>query len=156
MKKIIQSLSLGLALVVATQTVSVKKAEAGVIIGVATAGVGGALVGLTLSAAGFFWGIQSDDLNWKAGALFILNEEVEANNISQQLSSKYPELETYLADEIAQLVIKNSNLVKLNQDGVKEVVIPEDELAEVLEIAEALNPNLAQKLKNDLTVSSRL
>jgi hypothetical protein len=156
MKKIIQSLSLGLALVVATQTVSVKKAEAGVIIGVATAGVGGALVGLTLSAAGFFWGIQSEDLNWKAGALFILNEEVEANNISQQLSSKYPELETYLADEIAQLVIKNSNLVKLNQDGVKEVVIPEDELAEVLEIAEALNPNLAQKLKNDLTVSSRL
>ena len=156
MKKIIQSISIGLALVVATQTVSVKKAEAGVIIGVATAGVGGALVGLTLSAAGFFWGIQSDDLNWKAGALFILNEEVEANNISQQLSSKYPELETYLADEIAQLVIKNSNLVKLNQDGIKEVVIPENELAEVLEIAEAINPNLAQKLKNDLTVSSRL
>lgn len=156
MKKIIQSLSLGLALVLATQTVSVKKAEAGLIIGVATAGVGGALVGLTLSAAGFFWGIQSDDLNWKAGALFILNEEVEANNISQQLSSKYPELETYLAEEIAQLVIKNSNLVKLNQDGLKEVIIPENELAEVLEIAEAMNPELAQKLRSDLTVSSRL
>ena len=155
MKKLIQTFSISLALMVSLNTITVKKAEAGVIIGVATAGVGGALVGLTLSAAGFFWGIQSEDLNWKAGALFVLNEEVETQNISQQLQSKYPALESYLADEIANLVISNSNLVELDDKGLKEVIIPADELEEVLAITGMMNPELAGQLKADLTQSSK-
>jgi hypothetical protein len=155
MKNTIKTLSLALAIIFSTNTLSVKKAEAGVIIGVATAGVGGALVGLTLSAAGFFWGIQSEDLNWKAGALFVLNEEVEAQNISQQLQTKYPALESYIADEIAQLVVGHSNLVEFNQNGLKEVIIPEDQLNEVLELTSMLNSDLALQLKSDLTLSSK-
>ncbi len=155
MKNTIKTLSLALAIILSTNTISVKKAEAGVIIGVATAGVGGALVGLTLSAAGFFWGIQSEDLNWKAGALFVLSEEVEAQNISQQLQTKYPALESYIADEIAHLVVINSNLVEFNKDGLKDVIIPEQELSEVLELTSMLSSQLAEQIKADLTQSSK-
>ena len=154
MNKSISTLCLALAIAIGANTVTTKKAEAGIIIGVSTAGVGAALIGLGITAAGFFWGIQSDDLNWKAGALFVLDNEVETNKLSAIISNKYPELESYLVEEIAQLAIDNSNLVEFNAEGLKEVLIPEAALAPVLELVSLTNSELATKIKSDLTKSS--
>lgn len=154
MNKSVSTLCLALALAVGANTVTTKKAEAGIIIGAFTAGVGTALIGLGVSAAGFFWGIQSDDLNWKAGALFILDHEVESSKLNAILSKKYPELESYLVEEITELAINNSNLVEFNAQGLKEVLIPESELEPVLEVLSLTNPSLAKTIKADLTKSS--
>ncbi len=151
--KSLTSFFLAGAITLAATTATSKKAEAGIIVGL-TAGVAGALVGLAISSAGFFWGIQSEDLNWKAGALFVLDEQLKSDELTSIISQKYPELDSYLVEEIANLVAKNSNLVEFNANNFKEIILSEAELSPVLEVLNMTNPELSEQIRVDLTQSS--
>ena len=151
--KSITSLFLAGAITLAATTATSKKAEAGIIIGL-TGGIAGALVGLTIASAGFFWGIQSEDLNLKAGALFVLDEQLKSNELTSIIGKKYPELDSYLVEEIANLIAKNANLVEFNADNFKEIVLSEEELSSVLEVLNLTNPALSEQIRFDLTQSS--
>jgi len=61
--KFAKSLTLALAITLGASAVPTQKAEAGIIVIAASGGVLGPLIGLSMSATGFFWGIQTDDLN---------------------------------------------------------------------------------------------
>jgi hypothetical protein len=141
-------------LIFGVNTITTKKADAGIIVGLASGGVLGPLVGLGLCATGFFWGIQRDDLNVAAAALFVLDEELNSEQLSDLILKKYPELESYLADEIAGLAVQNSTLVEYNAEGLKDIVLSENELSPILEIVQITNPELAKAIKIDFSKSS--
>ena len=67
------------------------------------------------------------------------------------IAEKYPELDSYLVEEIAALIKEKANFVEVNADGFKDVVLSEQELSPVLDVLSDSNPELANKIKNDLT-----
>ena len=151
-KKLLVTSLCSLSLFVGSSALNSQKANAGIIIiaATSTAAVVGPVVGLGLASAGCFWGIQSDDLNYKAAALFILDNQIDTNKIESILSSRYPDLEPYLVSEIANSVIDESNLVEFNQDGKKNLKLDENKLSSVFEVLNVTNPELSQKIKSDL------
>jgi hypothetical protein len=151
-KKLLVTTLCSLTLFTGSAALNSQKANAGIIIiaATSTAAVVGPVVGLGLASAGFFWGIQSDDLNYKAAALFILDNQIETNKVESIISARYPELDSYLVSEIANSVIEESNLVEFNQDGQKTLKLDENKLSSVLEILSVTNPDLSQKLRSEL------
>jgi len=154
MKKTITASTLALSVALGGISLPAKNAEAGIIVGVASVGMLGPIIGVGLSAAGFFWGIQHDDLRFWTVALFVLEEKLEANTISSALLSRYPELDSSVASEIAAIVMSSSKNVGINAEGFGEIVLEREQLAPVLQILELTNPAMAESLINDLTVSS--
>jgi len=129
-------------------------AKAGIIIGVAVPGIGSALVGLTITAAGFFWGIQSEDLNYWAAALFVLDQDANPDGLRSALEQRYPDLDPALALELGQMISNKAVQLEKNGQGLKEVVLTEAELAPILQILEETGSDLGARLSQDLTRSS--
>ena len=153
-KKKISTSLVALSLMTAAVAAPTQNANAGVIIGAFVPGVGSAVVGLLMAGAGFFWGMQSDGLNVGAGALFVLDEKGGTDKITRGLSAKYPELDSFVIAEIAQIVAQKGLSLEANSEGLKEVVLTEGELAQVLEIVEAQDAAMARTLRRDLTAAS--
>ena len=153
MKKFISSSLLGLALISGAMSFPAQRAHAGIIVGVATATIVGPLIGLTMSSAAFFWGIQEEGLSWKVAALFVLDENPSSQEMQDLIGKLYPDLETYLVDELAQLLVSKANKVQMNEKGFKEIVLSEEDLTPVLEVLSDTNPDLGVRLKNDLTTT---
>lgn len=154
MKKIICNSLLAFTLIFGSVSLPNQKAHGGIIIGVATATIIGPLIGLTLSSAGFFWGIQEDGLNWKAAVLFVLDEKLSNQDMQEVVSKLYPDLEAYLVDEVAQLLAAKSEVLPMNEKGIKDLVLSENDLAPVLNVLAEINPELGIRLRNDLTKPS--
>jgi hypothetical protein len=106
-----------------------------------------------MSSAAFFWGIQEEGLSWKVAALFVLDENPSSQEMQDLIGKLYPDLETYLVDELAQLLVSKANKVQMNEKGFKEIVLSEEDLTAVLEVLSDTNPDLGVRLKNDLTTT---
>lgn len=153
-KKKITTALVALSLMIAAVAAPTHNANAGIIIGAFVPGVGSAVVGLLMAGAGFFWGMQSDGLNVGAGALFVLDEKGGTDKITRGLSERFPQLDSFVVYEIAQLVAQKGLSLEQNSQGLKEVVLTEAELAPVLEIVEAQDLAAAGELRRQLTTSS--
>ena len=154
MKKFISSSLLGLALISGAMSLPSQRAHSGIIVCAATATIVGPLIGLTMSSAAFFWGIQEEGLNWKIAALFVLDENPSSQEMQDLIGKLYPDLENYLVDEVAQILVTKSNMIRMNEQGIKEIVLSEEDLTPVLEILSDTNPDLGLRLKNDLTTTT--
>jgi len=77
--------------------------------------------------------------------------QINNNEVSSIVAGRYPELESFIVDEISELIVKHSANVQMTQNGYKEVVIPESELQDVLAIVADSQPELAAQLVKDLT-----
>ena len=154
MKKFISSSLLALSLFSGAMSFPAQRAHAGIIVGVATATIIGPLIGLTMSSAAFFWGIQEEGLNWRIAALFVLDENPSSQEMQDLIGKLYPDLENYLVDEVAQILVTKSNMIRMNEQGIKEIVLSEEDLTPVLEILSDTNPDLGLRLKNDLTTTT--
>ena len=153
MKKFISSSLLALSLFSGAMSFPAQRAHAGIIVGVATATIIGPLIGLTMSSAAFFWGIQEEGLNWRIAALFVLDENPSSQEMQDLIGKLYPDLETYLVDELAHLLVTKSNMIRMNEKGIKEIVLSEEDLTSILEVLSLTNPDLGIRLKNELTTS---
>ena len=153
MKKFISSSLLALSLFSGARSFPAQRAHAGIIVGVATATIIGPLIGLTMSSAAFFWGIQEEGLNWRIAALFVLDENPSSQEMQDLIGKLYPDLETYLVDELAHLLVTKSNMIRMNEKGIKEIVLSEEDLTSILEVLSLTNPDLGIRLKNELTTS---
>ncbi len=143
-----------LACLTAATVAPTSDAKAGIIIGVAIPGIGSALVGLTITSAGFFWGIQSDDLNYWAAALFVLDQDATPEGLRSALEQRYPGLDSAVALELGQLISNKASQLERNGQGLKEVVLTEAEIAPILQILEETGSDLGERLSQDLTRSS--
>jgi hypothetical protein len=158
MKKTIMHLLLAISILFGSTALTSKKANAGVLIMTAASvyagpvlGIAGMIGGFGISVTSIYWTIENLDKAWLGWGLFMLDEQIESNKVEAMISKNFPELESYLVTEVAGLVREKSNLVELNSDGFKEVVLSEEELAPVLDVLTATNPELAIELKNKLT-----
>ena len=154
MKKLLSTTALALSLALPATMIPAKNANAGIIIGCATATVIGPLIGLTMSAAGFFWGIQQEGLSWPVATLFILDEKLDTQNLENALTSRYPELDAFIVHDLAEIILSKAQSNEADSKGLKEVVLSAEELASVLEIVEMNDAKLAAQMKLDLTKSS--
>jgi|APGre2960657468_1045069.scaffolds.fasta_scaffold28223_3 hypothetical protein len=154
MKKFISSSLLGLALISGAMSLPSQHAHSGIIVCAATATIVGPLIGLTMSSAAFFWGIQEEGLNWRIAALFVLDENPSSQEMQDLIGKLYPDLETYLVDEVAQLLVTKAHGAQMNEQGIKEIVLSEEDLSPVLEVLSDSNPELGVRLKNDLTTTT--
>ena len=150
-KKLIKTLALTIALTLGTSAIPSQKAEAGIIVIAAPLGLIGPLIGLSMVATGFFWGIQTDEINYYAAGLFLLDEKTNQNDLTQILAARYPELDSFIIEELASLAVKKANVTNFNQEGLKEISLEEAELAPVIELIAQTNESLAQQVLKDLT-----
>jgi hypothetical protein len=158
MKKTIIHLMLAVSILFGSTAITTKKANAGVII-MTTASlyagpvlaVAGMFGGFGLSVTSIYWTIENLDKAWLGWGLFMLDEQIETSNVEKMIAKNFPELESYLVTEVAGLIREKSNLVELNADGYKEVVLSEEELNPVLEVLSMTNPELGDELRNKLT-----
>jgi hypothetical protein len=158
MKKKMTSLMLVMAMSLSLTLTPTKKAHSGVLIMTASAvyapiviGVVGQFVGFGISVTSIYWTIENLDRAWLGYGLFMLDEQVNTSRTQELIAQNYPELEGYLVKEIAHAVEAKANLVEMRPEGHKEVVLEEGDIAHVLEIVSLTKPDLAEKLKNDLT-----
>lgn len=153
--KNLKSLALGslltLGLTVGGVMAPVTQSHAGIIVIAATNGIAGPLIGLSITAAGFFWGIQDEGLNWKAAALFVLDNKLDESAVENALAARYPDLDKAVASEIAALVMEKSAQQDFNSAGQKEIKLTQDEFASIEEMLNLTNPELVEQLKRDLT-----
>lgn len=149
--KFAKSLTLALAITLGSSVVPTQKAEAGIIVIAATGGVLGPLIGLSMSATGFFWGIQTDDLNILAAGLFILDEKTNESDLKQILFTRYPELDSFIVDELVELALKKSDATSFNEAGLKEISLDQTELLPITSLIAETNQALAQQVLKDLT-----
>jgi hypothetical protein len=155
MKQTLAPLALAFSLT-ATLLTPVHEARAGIIIGAAIPGIGSALIGLTITGAGFFWGIQSEGLNPWAAALFVLDQEPKPAGIADLLVKKYPGLDPVLADELGRIISRKiSNEAQAGAGtGAREILMTESEMRPVLEILRETGSDLHDRLLQDLTLST--
>lgn len=129
-----------------------QNANAGIIIGVFVPGLITPLIGLAITSAGFFWGIQDEEkMNYKAAALFVLDEKLNDGTIKNALSEKYPGLDEVLSAELAKAIVDASAKTEKASDGFKHVVISESSIESVLSVLAATQPELGEQIRNDLT-----
>ena len=117
-------------------------------------GIVGQVLGFGVSVTSIYWSIANLDKAWLGYGLFMLDEKLDAKNVEQLLSNNYPELDSYLVQEISDLILEKANLVEMNPRGIKEVILTEQELEPILEILAITNPVLEKKLIADLTMSN--
>jgi hypothetical protein len=162
MKKMSRSISsslIALAISFGAATVPVQKAEAGAIVMAAastvalpvTVAVIGMFGGFGASVFSVYWAIDHREKSWAALGIFMLDEHLETGMVNTIIAEKYPELDSYLVEEIAALIKEKANFVEVNASGFKDIVLSEQELSPVLEVLSAANPELAEKIKKDLT-----
>jgi hypothetical protein len=153
LKKIFINSLCALSIVVGSSAITSEKANAGIIViaSTSTAAIVGPVIGLGMTSAGFFWGIQSDDLNYKAAVLFVLDTQIETNKLESILSARYPELDSYLVNELASLMVEESSKVEFDHEGKKLINLREEKLASILEVLENTNPELSQQIRSELT-----
>ncbi len=151
MKKLLSSSLIALSITFGSASLPSQNANAGIIIGCATATIIGPLIGLTLSSAGFFWGIQSEGINPIAAILFVLDKDLESGKLNEMIANRYPELDSYLVDELSHIVLDNASNVDFNEKGLKEVVVSVDDLSTVLDVLAVTNSALAEKIRLDFT-----
>jgi hypothetical protein len=159
MKKSISSSLLALAISFGAATAPVQKAEAGAIVMAAastvalpvTLAVVGMFGGFGASVFSVYWAIDHREKSWAALGIFMLDEHLETGMVNTIIAEKYPELDSYLVEEIAALIKEKANFFEVNADGFKDVVLSEQELSSVLDVLSDSNPELANKIKNDLT-----
>lgn len=161
MKKSVTSVLLAISILFGAATMPLKNASAGVIIMTTSflyAGpvlaVAGQFIGFGTSVTSIYWTIENLDKAWLGWGLFMLDEQVNPENVEQLVSKKYPELDSSLVMEISNLIIEKANLVQLDPQGYKDVILTEEELAPVLDALSVVQPDLGLKLKNDLTKST--
>lgn len=153
MKQTLAPLALAFSLT-ATLLTPVHEARAGIIIGAAIPGIGSALIGLTITGAGFFWGIQSEGLNPWAAALFVLDQEPKTAGIADLLVKKYPGLDPVLADELGRIISRKISNEAQAGAGAREILMTESEIRPVLEILTETGSDLHDRLLQDLTLST--
>jgi hypothetical protein len=158
MKKKLTSLALAMSLTLGIAMAPTKKAHSGVLMMTASAlyapiviGVVGQFVGFGISVTSIYWTIENLDKAWLGYGLFMLDEQINTNRAEELISQNYPELDGYLVKEVARVVQAKANLVEMRPEGIKEVVLEEQDIAQVLEILSVTQPELGEKLKNDLT-----
>jgi hypothetical protein len=158
MKRKITSLMLATVLSLGVAITPTKKAHGGVLIMTASAvyapiviGVIGQFVGFGISVTSIYWTIENLDRAWLGYGLFMLDEQINTTRTQELIAQNYPDLDGYLVKEIAHAVEAKANLVEMRPEGHKEVVLEEGDIAHVLEIVGLTKPDLAEKLKIDLT-----
>jgi hypothetical protein len=154
MKKIITTSALALTLTLSSALMPINKAHAGIVIGLSTATIIGPLIGLTMSAAGFFWGIQEEGLSWQVATLFILDEKLDGQNIENALSARYPDLDSFIIRDLSEMILIKAQEKKADERGLKDITFSENELSSILEIVQMNNASLAAQIKKDLTIST--
>jgi hypothetical protein len=161
MKKKLTTLLIVLGLVVGSLGIPTKKANAGVIVMTASFIYGGPIIGIVGQILGFgvsvssiYWSIANLDKAWLGYGLFMLDEKLDSENVEKMISNNYPELDSYLVQEISDLIMEKANLVEMNPKGIKEVILTEQDLESVLDILAITNPGLVNKLMTDLTKSN--
>jgi hypothetical protein len=154
MKKMITTSALALTLTLSSALMPINKANAGIVIGCATATIIGPLIGLTMSAAGFFWGIQEEGLSWQVATLFILDEKLDGQNIENALSARYPDLDSFIVRDLSEMILIKAQEKKSDERGLKDITFSENELSSILEIVQMNNASLAAQIKKDLTIST--
>ena len=159
MKKVFASSFLSASLILGATLAPVKKADAGVIVmaagstvampaGLAIAGMFGGFGAVVFSV---YWAIDHRDKSWYALGIFLLDEHINNSEVSSIIGARYPELDSFIIDEISDLIINHASNVQMTENGFKEVTIPVEELNEILLIVEESRPELASQLLKDLT-----
>lgn len=159
MKKVLASSLLSTSLIFGATLAPVKKAEAGVIVMAATStvampaglAIAGMFGGFGAAVFSIYWAIDHRDQSWYALGIFLLDEHINNNEVSSIIAARYPELDSFVVDEISNLIIKNAANIAMTENGYKEVVIPDSELQDVLAIVAETNPELAAQLNKDLS-----
>jgi hypothetical protein len=154
MKKLITTTALALSLALPSTMIPTKQAHAGIVIGCATATIIGPLIGLTMSAGAFFWGIQEEGLSWPVATLFVLDEKLDGQNIENALSARYPDLDSFIVRDLSEMILVKAQEKKADERGLKDITFSENELSSILEIVQMNDASLAAQLKQDLTIST--
>lgn len=141
--KLFRAILLSVCVIMSLSLISIKEAKAGLILAPFTGGTSivvgigqGVLIGAT--GAKFLKIIGYKDMFrlWGAGLLLVgLDEKVEntKNNISTQLSARYPMIaDQILLSDIASLVMSSNQVEEFNY-GVLEVKVFESELRDLIE-----------------------
>lgn len=164
LKKSVTSTILALSITLGSVMAPVKKADAGVIIavtsslaalpaGVAVAGMFG---GFGTSVFSIYYAIANTDKAWLMYGVFMLDGELDPNKMENALIQKYPQLDSFVTSEIAHLIAEKAKTIQEDANGLKEIILTEEELAPVLEIVALNNPEIVEQLKSDLTQPSSL
>ena len=152
MKKLLSSSLIALSIILGAVSLPSQNANAGIIIiALPLPGVIGPLIGLTMSSGGFFWGIQYEGLKPAAAILFVLDKDLESGKLSELIANKYPELDSYLVEELSNIVLDNASTVEFNEKGLKEVVVSESDLSSVLDVLNVTDTALAEKIRLEFT-----
>ena len=162
LSKSVSSTMLALSLALGSAVMPVKKANAGVIVAAAAStvalpvaiGVVGLFAGFGTSVFSIYWAIDHREKSWYAYGLFMLDQHLENDQINMIIAERYPQLDSYLIEELSNLIRENSSLVAFNENGYKEIILTENQLAPVLEILENENSELAAQIKKDFSRSS--
>jgi hypothetical protein len=160
-KRFFATTLLSVSLLAGALLAPVKKADAGVIVMTATSTVAmpvglalaGLFGGLGTVVFSIYWAIDHRDKSWYALGLFMLDAHISNNEVSKVVAAKYPELDSFVVDELSRLIILHESDVLMGADGYKEVLIPESDLRPILDIVAETHPELADKLFKDMTLT---
>lgn len=162
-KKKLSTALIALTLTAGAVATPVRDANAGILVAVAGTAVLNPALGVTMIVGGFgtyvasiYYGIanmKNPRKAWLAYGMFCLDEDLQNGKLAATISAKFPGVESYVAEEIAALVARKLESTDLNAQGLKDVTLTEAELAPVLEVLEATNPEQAEVLKASLTQS---
>ena len=162
LSKSVASTMVTLSLVLGSTLMPLKKANAGVIVAAAAStvalpvalGVAGLFAGFGTSVFSIYWAIDHREKSWYAYGLFMLDQHLESDQINLILAERYPQLDSFLIEELSNLIRENSALVTFNENGYKEIILSESQIAPVLEILGNDNSELAAQIKKDFTKTS--
>ena len=158
MKKILNGL-MAIGLTTSFLITPVKKAEAGVIVAAAAStvalpvaiGVAGMFAGFGTSVFSIYWAIDHREKSWYAYGLFMLDEHLQTNEVKTIISERYPALESYAVDELANMIKEKAEKEEMNQNGYKELIFSSSEVSSLIEVIAISNPDLAHQVEQDLT-----
>lgn len=161
-KKTLTSLVLSITITLGAVSIPTQKANAGVIVMVASStvampaalAIAGMFGGLGTVVSSIYYAIAHTDQAWFAWGFFMLDEQIQSGKTNELIKLKYPEMDSVLVDEISNLIVQKASHMEMNTSNYKEVVLNEQELATVLGVLDATNPILAKAVRQDLTQSS--
>jgi len=163
LKKRVLKICLCAILAITSTVATPKKAEAGVIIGVAGSTVtvipvalaaAATIAGMGAVITSVYWAIDNRDKAWWAWGLFMLDNEIANNETSQIISQRYPELDSYLVSELALLIEDKAKDLNFKNNSYSEIVFNSQEIESILQVLNETNPDLAKVVAKDLTTTS--